>query len=120
MLDQVFSNLATAFSQQFGGPYIDAEATWPGTPTKDDGGSITAAGSSISVPCNVQFDTATLAMRETEGFLETDVRLLVLIGALDTRAKIVVASGEREGSWALLSCNRDPGGIGFECRGRRA
>lgn len=120
MFDQVFANLATGFAAQFGGPYLDAEAVWPGIPTKDTGGSITAAGTPTSVACKVQFDTATQAMRETEGFLETDVRLLVLISTLDTSARIVVDAGERAGTWALLSCQRDPVGVGYECLGRRA
>lgn len=119
MFDQIFANLATSFSAQFGGPYTDATAVWPGTPVKDAGGTITTPGSANSVPCSVQFDRATQAMRQVEGFLETDVRLLVLVGALDMTAKVVVADGEHAGTWSLLSCERDPAGIGFECRGRR-
>lgn len=120
MFDQVFASLATGFAAQFGGPYVDATAVWPGTPVKDAGGSITTPGTPTSTDCSVQFDRATEAMRQAEGFLETDVRLLVLVGALDTAAKIVVASGGRAGTWTLLSCDRDPAGIGFECRARRA
>lgn len=123
MLDQLFSDLATGFAAQFGAPYDDATATWPGTPIKDAGGSITTAATPIEAACKVQFDAATEAMRQTEGFLETDVRILVLAASLDatldTRAKIVVASGEYVGTWTLLSCTRDPAGIGYECRGRR-
>lgn len=115
-----FAALATAV----GAPFYDATAKWPGTATYDSGGSITAPGTPVEKPCRAQFDSATQAMRATEGFLETDVRILVLAasidGVLDTEAKIVVASGEYAGTWALLSCQRDPASVGFECRGRRA
>lgn len=124
MLDQMFADIAIGFSDIAGAPYVDAVATWPGTPVKDAGGSIVTPGTPVSLPCKAQFDAATLAMREAEGFLQTDVRILVLAatleGELDTAAKLVVASGDHAGTWTLLSCQRDPAGIGFECRGRRS
>ena len=120
MLDQVFSNLATGFAAQFGAPFGDATATWPGTATLDSGGSITSAGTPVSLACKAQFDAPTQAMRATEGFMETDARVIVLAFAasLDTRARITVASGANAGTWELLSVTRDPAGIGYECRGR--
>lgn len=123
MLDQIFAGLATSFAAQFGAPFADATAKWPGTATYDAGGSITAPGTAINLPCKVQFDWPTQAMRAAEGFLETDARILVLAAsitaALDTKAKIIVTSGANAGTWELLSCLRDPAGIGYECRGRR-
>lgn len=121
MLDQLFSNLATGFAAQFGAPFEDASAAWPGTATFDSGGSITAAGTPTSHGCKVQFDAPTQAMRAAEGFMETDARVIVLAFAatLDTRARITVASGANAGTWELLSVTRDPAGIGYECRGRR-
>jgi hypothetical protein len=123
MFSEAFANLATSFAEQFGAPFIEATATWPGEATFDAGGSILSPGTPVSKACRVQFDAATEAMRAAEGFLETDVRILVLAasldGALDSEARIVVASGEYAGTWALLSCVRDPAGIGYECRGRR-
>jgi len=116
----MFANLATGFAAQFGAPFEDATATWPGTATFDTGGSITAAGTPASHTCKVQFDAPTQAMRAAEGFMETDARLIVLAFAatLDTRARITVASGANAGTWELLSVTRDPAGIGYECRGR--
>ena len=121
MLDQVFSNLATGFAAQFGAPFGDAVATWPGTATFDSGGSITAAGTPVSLACKAQFDAPSQAMRAAEGFMETDARVIVLAFAasLDTRARITVASGANAGTWELLSVVRDPAGIGYECRGRK-
>jgi hypothetical protein len=123
MFDQVFANLATAFSSMAGAPFVPAAATWPGTPTYDTGGSIVAPGTPASYPCQAQFDAPTQQMRLAEGFLQTDVRILVLAASLsvplDTAAQIVVASGPNAGTWALLSCQRDPAGVGYECQGRK-
>ena len=124
MLDQLFASLATGFAAQFGAPFEDATATWPGTATLDAGGSITSAGTPVSLACKAQFDTVTEEMRTAPDFLKTDVRVIVLAatlaGTLDTAAKIVVASGANAGTWALLSAVRDSAGIGWECRARRA
>lgn len=122
MFDQIFANLATGFSEAFGGPFIDATASWPGTPVYDDGGSIVTPGTPVNLPCKVQFDSTTTAMRQAEGFQQTDDRILVLAASLaaplTTEASIVVASGDRAGTWSLLSVQRDPVGVGYECQGR--
>jgi hypothetical protein len=121
---QAFANLAT----MPGGPFVDAVAQWPGAPNYDAGGSIVTPGTPATYACKAQFDAPTQQMREAEGFQQTDVRILVLAAslhaslapALDTAARINVASGPNAGTWALLSCQRDPVGIGYECRGRKA
>lgn len=120
-------NLAAAFANMaatVGAPFLEAVASWPGTPTIDAGGSITAPGTPASYACKAQFDAPTQQMREAEGFLQTDVRILVLAASLavplDTAARIIVATGPNAGTWALLSCQRDPAGIGYECVGRKA
>jgi len=119
MFDAAFANLATAFSNMAGAPFVDAVASWPGTPTYDGGGSIVTPGNPVTYPCKAQFDAPTQQMREAEGFLQTDVRILVLASSLtrplDTGATIT-ARGE---TWALLSCQRDPAGVGFECAARK-
>lgn len=124
MLDTLFANLATGFAAQFGAPFVDAVAGWPGTRVKDAGGSIVTPGTPVEYECQAQFDAPTQAMRADAGFLETDVRILVLAAtldvALDAKATIVVASGANAGTWKLQSCTRDPAGIGFECRARKA
>lgn len=127
MFSAAFANIATGFSNMAGGPFVDAVATWPGTPVMDAGGSITTPGTPASYPCKCQFDAPTQQMREAEGFLQTDVRVLVLAAtlhaslapALDTGATIIVASGPNAGRWALITCQRDPAGLGYECRGRK-
>ena len=123
MFAQVFANIAGGFSNVAGGPFVDAVAVWQGAATYDTGGSITSPGVSAEYDCKAQFDAPTQAMRTEEGFKETDVRVLVLSASisrtLDTAAKIEVASGDNAGTWALLTCQRDAAGIGFECRGRK-
>ena len=53
--------------------------------------------------------------------METDARIIVLAFAatLDTKARIVVATGANAGTWELLSVVRYPAGIGYEARGRK-
>lgn len=124
MFDAIFADLAVGFSETFGGPYMAVEAVWPGAAEKDAGGSIVTPGTPVRKPCRAQFDRATQDMRDSPDFLETDLRILVLAstldGQFDTHARIEVAEGQYAGSWALLSCGRDPAGIGYVCRGRRS
>lgn len=123
MFGDVFASLAVGFADQFGGPFIEVTAVWPGTAEFDAGGSIVTPGAPVSLPCKAQFDSPTESMRNDPGFLSRDVRLIVLAGALagtlDSAAKVVVASGEHAGTWSLESVTGDPAGIGWECRARR-
>lgn len=123
MLADVFANLATGFADQFGGPFVAVDVVWPGTAVYDDGGSIVTPGSPVSLPCKAQFDVPTEQMRSDPGFVQRDMRLIVLAGTLsgtlDSAAKVVVASGEYAGTWTLESVQGDPVGIGWECRARR-
>lgn len=121
MFDQAFASIAAGFSDRFGGPFVEATAWWPGTPVKDAGGSIVTPGTPVQYPCRAQFDVPTLAMRQAEGFIEQDARVLVLAfeGALDESAQIRVADGANAGKWSLITVTRDPAGVGYECRARR-
>lgn len=123
MFAQTFANLAAGFAEQFGAPFADAVATWQGAAVKDAGGSIITPGTASSYNCKAQFDAATHSMRQAEGFLEDDVRIIVLSAslnrALDSEAVISAAAGQYAGTWSLLSCTRDPAGIGYECRARK-
>jgi len=120
----LFADVAQAFSEAGLGAFYDAKARWSGTPTMDDGGSIATPGDPIDWDCSVQVDSVTEAMRQAEGFTDKDVRLLVLAATLDvpldTAATIEVLAGPHVGSWMLASCDRDPCGIYWECRGRRS
>lgn len=123
MLNSIFANLATGFAAQFGAPFQDVVARWPGTAIYDDGGSIVTPGTPVDKPCKAQFDAPTEAMRSDPGFLETDVRIIVLSGTLDgslnSEAKVIVGDGEHAGTWSLESVLGDSAGIGWECRARK-
>lgn len=123
-IQQAFAHIAQGFSAAGLGAFYDGKAKWPGTPTTDSGGSITAPGTPIEKACSVQVDAVTEAMRQAEGFRDKDMRLLVLAasldGDLDSDATVEVLGGPHAGSWILASVDRDPCGIYFECRGRKA
>ncbi len=118
-----FADIALGFSAATGVGFHDAAAKWPGTPVMDEGGSITTPGTPVTKTCSAQVDAVTEAMRQAEGYTDQDVRILVLAatldGVLDTDATIDVLEGPHAGEWMIASCDRDPAGIYFECRGRR-
>lgn len=121
---QAFADIALGVSAAVGGGFHDALAKWPGTPVTDDGGSITMPGTPTQKTCSVQVDAATERMRLAAGFVDTDMRLLVLAATIegepDTSAMIEVLDGPHAGTWMIASVDRDPCGVYFECRGRRA
>jgi hypothetical protein len=123
-IPQAFADIATAFSNAGLGAFHDGLAKWPGTPVMDSGGSIVTPGTPIEKACSVQVDAVTEAMRLADGFTDKDMRLLVLTatldGDLDSDATVEVLAGPHAGSWALASCDRDPMGVYFECRGRKS
>lgn len=120
MLDEAFAQIAGAVSEAVGGPYHAATLTYPGTPVYDDGGDIVTPGTPFDVACKAQVDVATEAMRQAEGFLSEDVRLLIIgVDVLDTKPKLAIGAGPFAGKvYSLLSAQRDPLGFGWECRGR--
>lgn len=124
MLDDAFAQVAGAVSAAFGGPYHAAKLKWAGTPTKDDGGSITAAGTATEYDCQVQVDSVTEAMRAEAGYRERDVRLIVLapnLGrAVDADATVQVLAGPHAGTWSIESETKDVLGFAYDGRGRRA
>ena len=83
MLDQAFADIGLAFSQMLGGPYHVAQTIEQTDPVYDDGGSIVTPGSVVHRSCSVQIDVATQAMREAEGYVDTDVRFIVLAARAD-------------------------------------
>ena len=123
MLDAVFASLANGFAAEFGAPYHDAVAVWPGVPVLDKGGSIVTPADKIEKDCRAQVSATTQAMRDDAGFRATDMRIYVLAasldGTLDADARIVIATGVHAGTWELLSVARDTAGIGWACTGRR-
>ncbi len=125
MLDQAFADIGLAFSQAFGGIFWPAQIITQGEIEYDDGGSIIpGTGEPTKRPCQAQVDAATLAMRQADGFVDTDVRFIVLAatlaGPLGTEARIEVLEGPFAGIWSVSSLERDPVAAGWVGTGRKA
>jgi hypothetical protein len=119
-----FARIATAFSAAGLGPYQPSVASWPGVPVEDDGGSIIEPGDPVEIDVMAQVDSVTDAMRTEAGFVDRDVRLLVLADGLsrpiDTDATVSVSAGASAGVYSVQTAQLDPMGAYFDCRGRRA
>lgn len=120
MLDDAFREIAGLVSEAVGGPYAAGKLLYAGVPVKDDGGDIVEPGNPSEVACRVQVDRVTEAMRQEDGFLERDVRLLILgPDNLTTDPDVSVTDGPFNGqSYSLQTVGRDPLGFGWECRAR--
>lgn len=120
MLDQAFAQIASAVRQAIGGPYHDATLLYDGEPEYDAGGSIVSPGNATTLPCLVQVDAVTEAMRVDADFMERDVRLLILgPETLTSEPRVRIEDGPFEGqAYELRSVARDPLGFGWECRAR--
>jgi hypothetical protein len=122
MLDEAFRQIAGLVSEAVGGPYYTATLTYPGVPVKDDGGDIVTPGTPYDVACRAQIDVATEAMRQADGFMAEDVRILIIDPeALDRTPTLAVSAGPFAGKvYSLVTVQRDTLGFGWECRGRAA
>lgn len=115
--------LAAVFGAAFGGLYLPALVHVPAEVEYDAGGSIVPGVAAEPVPCRVQVDGVTEAMRRAEGFSERDMRLMVLAAGLGTEittdCRVEVLQGPHAGLWLVASVARDPAGAYWDCRGRR-
>jgi len=122
-LAAAFGEIGMAFSSVLGGPYHAARTIEQVAPVYDDGGSIVTPGSVAHRDCQVQIDTATQRMREAEGYVDTDVALIVLAatleGGFNTEARIEVLDGPHAGVWSVELIERDTAAAGWVGRGRR-
>lgn len=110
--------IAAAFAGAFGAMYLDATLYRAAEFTDDGKGGGTGGGFSAGDPVKVQIDQATQAMITAEGFVEADVRILMLahgVAAPSTDDEIG-AGGTR---YQIESVGTDPCGSYFELRGRR-
>jgi len=119
-----FARIATAFSAAGLGPYQPSVASWPGVPVEDDGGSIVSPGTPMEIDVMAQVDSVTDAMRTEAGFVDRDVRLLILADGLtrpiDTAATVSVSAGASAGVYSVQTAQLDPMGVYWDCRGRRS
>ncbi len=120
----MFASIAQGISAAFGGPYVDGLVIDQTGAVFDDGGSIATPGTATERPCQVQVDVVTEAMRQAEGYSEGDARFLILSaslnGALGTDASVQVLCGPNAGWWLVSAIERDPMGVYWQGRGRRA
>lgn len=124
-----FASIANAVSARYGGPFHAGVLHWPGEPVYDDGGSIIEPGMPVEIPCRVQIDSVTEAMRAEAGFTDKDVRVIVLASGLsrpvDSDATVEVLPGANVpalhvGRWSIQSETQDVLGCAYDGRGRRA
>lgn len=121
-LGAIFSDIAIGISAQFGGPY-HAASIHRTTFTRISGGDMLPAETQI--PCRVQIDRVTEAMRSNPAFSDAEVAILVLrasfTGNLTTDDRIVAEAGEFEGVvWKLTApIDRDAMGIYLQAGGVR-
>ena len=123
-LAAAYSGIALKVSAAFGGPYVAGKVIDQTEQTFDAGGSIEDPGVVSERGCMVQVDLANEAMRQSEGYAEGDARFLVLsstlTGTLDTDATVQVLAGPLAGTWLVSAIERDPFGVYYQGRGRRA
>ena len=109
------------FGAALGGLYLPGTLHRDGTePIYDDEGAITGYGGGDDVPCRCQVDGATHAMRQSEGYSEGDVRIIILsagLGGEVTTDLQISAKGKR---WMIASAERDAASSHWICRGRAA
>lgn len=124
MLAAAFAGIAERMSAAMGGPYHTSVVHSETAPVFDDGGSIVTPGTPIARDCLCQVDVATQAMRQADGFVDTDVRLLVLTTSLEgpllVGQRVEVTAGPGAGTYSVLSAVRDPLGVAWDCRAKRS
>lgn len=111
--------IAAIFSAAFSGLYLDG-LVHKGTaePVYDDEGNITGYSGPGDVAIKVQVDSATWSMRNSDGFADGDVRLIILaqgIGQLNTDQEVTVSG---RGIYRLMSAELDAAASHWVCRGR--
>jgi hypothetical protein len=113
--------IASLFGSVFGAIYLDGALHRDGTtPIYDSEGNITSYVDEADIPCKAQVDAATWAMRQSDGFAEGDMMIIVLAAGLgveiSTDMQISVA-GKR---WSIQSAAQDAAASHWILRGRAA
>ncbi len=113
--------LAAIFAAAFAPIYMDGTLHRRPEYDADDEGTITRVSKEDwpTEDVKVQLDAATQAMRQAEGYADTDQRILILASGLTapTTDDEITAGGVR---WAIASVSQDPARTYFELRGQRA
>lgn len=115
--------IASIFSAAFGGIFLDGLLHRDGTdPIYDGEGNITGYGGGAEIPMKVQRDACSYTMRQSEGYTEGDVMLIILAAPLNglkvtTDFQVSDGSGQR---WTIQSADLDAASSHWICRGREA
>lgn len=123
MFGEMFGGMAAMFPSVF----AEAEAVWPGTPAvRDDAGRIVTPATQVRKPCRAQVSSPTTEMRAEEGFLQTDMRLIIPSTSIDVAtpedliaSTVVVKTGPHAGHWEPQTANLDTAACAWTCRGRK-
>lgn len=115
MLDPAafIADVATSFSAVFGGPFFTGTVTTQDDVEYDAGGDvIPGSGGVLHRSCDVQIDVADQAMRQSEGYVEGQMRCIILAatltGTLDTDATVSVDAGPYANTmWQVSGLARD-------------
>ena len=111
--------IANIFGAALSGLYLPATLHKPGEYATDGDGNVLPAVPT-DVACRAQVDAATYTMRQSEGYSEGDMRIIVLAaglgGPVTTDDQISVA-GQR---WMIGSAEMDAAASHWVCRGRKA
>jgi hypothetical protein len=110
--------MAAAFAGVFSAVYLDGQLYRAIEFTDDGKGGGSGDGFSPAEAVKVQIDQANQAMRGAEGYVEGDVRILMLahgVASPDTDCE-VGAGGAR---YMIESVGTDPAGSYYELRGRK-
>lgn len=111
-------SLAQTFAAVFGGVYSDGLLYRPNDFADDGKGGGTAQGFAAPQAVKVQVDQATQSMRQAEGFVEGDVRILMLAhGVAEVTSDCEVAVGGTR--YMIEYVGTDPAGSYWEVRGRK-
>lgn len=115
-------DIASIFGAALSGLYPSGLLHRDGTgPIYDSEGNITGYDGGADIPIKVQRDACTYAMRQSDGYSDRDVALIILAAGLavapTTDSQVTDGDGAR---WMVASVERDAAGSHFICRGRRA
>lgn len=113
--------ISAIFGAALGGLYPDGTLHRDGVdPIYDGEGNITGYGGGADIPIKVQRDACTYAMRQSEGYSEGDVMLLILAAPLNGE-KVTTDMQATDGAgarWMIRSADLDAASSHWVCRGR--
>lgn len=111
--------IAAIFGAALSGLYLPAMLHVPGAYATDDEGNILPSVGT-DLPCRAQVDAASYAMRQSEGYSEGDVRIIVLVAGLGIEIATDCQISVSDKRWMVGSAELDAASSHWICRGRAA